>query len=62
MKKNSIWFILVVQLDIAFNEYEGRAYAVCKTARNKGVNVIELTDIYGKREVYEKLSKRLSKK
>ena len=56
------WLIENSDFIIAFNEYEGRAFAVCKTARNKGVNVIELTDIYGKREVYEKLSKRLSKK
>jgi len=31
---------------ISYNKYHGRAYEFCKQAKNKGVKVIELTDIY----------------
>lgn len=31
---------------IAYNQRQGRAYEFCKQARNKGVNVIELTNLY----------------
>ena len=31
---------------IAYNEYQGRAYEFCKKARNKGVKIIELSEIY----------------
>lgn len=37
------WIIENADFIIAYNRYEGRAFEVCKRAKNKGVNVIELT-------------------
>ena len=40
------WIIENSDFIIAYNQYEGRAYDICKKAKNKGVTVIELTEIY----------------
>ena len=40
------WIIENSDFIIAFNQYEGRAFDICKKAKNKGVMVIELTEIY----------------
>lgn len=31
---------------ISYNKYQGKAYEFCKQAQNKGVQVIELTELY----------------
>lgn len=40
------WIIENTDFIIAYNRYQGRAFEVCKRAKNKGVTVIELTEIY----------------
>lgn len=38
------WIIENTDFIIAYNRFEGRAFEVCKRAKNKGVQVIELAD------------------
>ena len=38
------WIIENTDFIIAYNRFEGRAFDVCKRAKNKGVQVIELAD------------------
>lgn len=40
------WIVENTDYIIAYNKYQGRAYEFCKQARNKGVQVIELTELY----------------
>lgn len=39
------WIIENTDFIIAYNRFEGRAFEVCKRAKNKGVQVIELADM-----------------
>lgn len=39
------WIIENTDFIIAYNRFEGRAFEVCKRARNKGVQIIELADM-----------------
>ena len=39
------WIIENTDFIIAYNRFEGRAFEVCKRAKNKGVKVIELAEI-----------------
>ncbi len=39
------WIIENTDFIIAYNQLEGRAFEVCKKAKNKGVTVIELADM-----------------
>lgn len=38
------WIIENTNFIIAYNQLEGRAFEVCKRAKNKGVTVIELAE------------------
>ncbi len=38
------WIIENTDFIIAYNRFEGRAFEVCKRARNKGVQIIELAE------------------
>lgn len=38
------WIIENTDFIIAYNRFEGRAFEVCKRAKNKGVQIIELAD------------------
>lgn len=40
------WIIENTDFIIAYNQLKGRAFDVCKRAKNKGVMVIELAEIY----------------
>lgn len=40
------WIVENTDFIISYNQYEGRAFEVCKRAKNKGVTVIELTNLY----------------
>ncbi len=39
------WMIENTDFIIAYNRFEGRAFEVCKRAKNKGVKVVELADM-----------------
>lgn len=39
------WIIENTDFIIAYNRFEGRAFEVCKKAKNRGVQVIELADM-----------------